>query len=148
MKDDDSINGLYLVQLDRWEELLTKVVQSQSDSLCSELRCLRPEQAVNSCAVQLFEYNHRQLEVWVAIELDFLNAVFQSVKEMESTLVFTPESGKETAHRFIDHWGNRAGKVLEAHTDFYALIYPWDECEPEAEEAKEPPVHGTIAAAA
>ncbi len=137
MKEKISIDDMYYARLDAWEKLLTEVLHAQSDSMRSGLRSKHPEQAVDSFTAQLFEYSHKQLENWVAIEQEFLSAIVQSIKAIDPAVGYTPESGKETANRFIDHWGNRSGKALEAHTDFYSLIFPWNDGEAESSETEE-----------
>lgn len=155
MKEKISIDDMYCAQLDAWEELLTKILHAQSDSMRSGLRSIHPEQAVDGVTAKLFEYSHRQLENWVVIEQEFLNVIFQSIKAIDPAVGYTSELGKETANRFIEHWANRAGNVLEAHTDFYSLIYPWNDGEAESSESEETRIqqekgstHETLATAA
>jgi len=138
MKEKIRIDDMYYTQLDAWEDLLTKVLHAQSDAMRLGLRSIHPEQAVDSFTAQLFEHSYKQLENWVAIEQEFLSTIIQSIKGMDPAVGYTPEWGKETAHRFIDHWGNRGGKALEAHTDFYSLIFPWNDGEVESSETEEP----------
>ncbi len=155
MKEKISIDDMYCAQLDVWEELLTKILHAQSDSMRSGLRSIHPGQAVDSGTTQLFEYSHKQLENWVVIEQEFLSVIVQSIKAIDPAVGYTSELGKETANRFIDHRGNRAGNALEAHTDFYSLIYPWNDGEAESSETEETriqeekgSIHETLATAA
>lgn len=137
MKEKFSIDDMYRAQFDTWEKLLITVLHAQSDSMRSGLRSIQEKQTVGIFNNQLFEYSHRQLENWVAMEKGFLHTYIQWIKVIDPVRGYTAESGKETADRFIDHWGNRAGKVLEAHTDFYSLIFPWNDGEVESSDTKE-----------
>jgi|GEM_PF-1260143 len=134
MKDEFNINEPYFPQLDAWEKWLTTILDVQSDSTRTVLRYIHRNQGLDNCKNQLLEYSDKQLTNWIAVEKDFLTVIFQSVRNFDTPFGYTPEMGKETANQFIDHWGHRTGKALEAHTEFYSLIFPWDDGEPEAKE--------------
>lgn len=132
MKDEFSTDEMHFAPLDAWEELLTEVLHAQSASLRSVLRIVHSEQSESSYSDQVIEFSDKQVVHWAEIEEEFLHVVFQSIKNIEHPLGYTPERGKSTAFEFLDHWGNRTGKTIEAHTDFYSLIFPWDDGDFEA----------------
>lgn len=129
MNDEMSINELCDASLDAWEEWLNKVLHAQSEPLRLVLRSMHSELADSSYADRLVEYGDKQIASWVEIEKEFVHVIFQSIKNMEVPFGYTQETGKSTAFHFIDHWGKRADKAIEAHSEFYSLIFPWDEGE-------------------
>lgn len=137
MREKTKTDSLFAAQLDSYEELLNKVLHSQSDCIRLACRILHPLHSVDGHRSQLIEFNDRQLENWFLVEQDLLNAIFHTIKKLDPAEGFTSESGKETAHRFIDHWGHRAGKAMEAHSEFYSLIFPWNDGEDETVESQQ-----------
>lgn len=156
MKQQINIDDICMAQLEVWEDFLIKALHAQSDSLRTMLKSMHPEYSDDGIASQWVEFGHKQLENWTEIEQEFVNAIFHSIKEIDLVEGFLSEAGTESAHRFLDHWGNRAGKAFETHTEFYSLIFPWEdgETEPKAisavtdKDADEEPKHHDVPAAA
>ncbi len=134
MKEKLSIDDFYIAQLDAWEEFLIEVLHSQSNSLRSGLKCIDPGQSDGGLVSQWIEFSHKQLENWTEIEQELLIAIFHAIKEIDPGEGIVSEAGTKAAHRFFDHWENRAGKAFETHKEFYSLIFPWNDGEAELED--------------
>lgn len=137
MNEKPNIDDLYSVQLDSWEEFLSGILKSQSDSSHAGLSMIT--QNSDNLMIRMLHYTQQQIDICILMEQQFLHIFFNFLKESDPSHGVFQSSGVDAVEQILQNWNDTAEKSIEAHTDYYRLIFPWsDGSEPDAKPVPAP----------